>query len=329
MRIAAFGDIHGNIYALRAVLHAMRAQSPDAMVVTGDLVYKFPWGAEVVDLLRSLPHQAVIGNSELYLALWDTPLWPADLWNLPLAQEVVAWECARLGSERLAWLASLPEYVSFSGGRLEDLLVVHGVPGNPFLPFLPAPGEDRSPWVQADARVQALLGNVDAQVVVCGHTHSTLQRRVATPHGKTLIVNPGPLSYCRGRSHDPGWAGYALFDWSASLGWQASLHVVRYDPATLHRELLAMAREIRNGSHEAGPNLRPAVCANRSREGIDPYTYPIAAFIANRVRPKAAEAVSEERLDYLRYRWGDAPAWWEERDAVPAWRLLRQGAAPS
>jgi hypothetical protein len=128
---------------------------------------------------------------------------------------------------------------------------------------------------------------------------------------------------------NPGWAGYALFDWSASLGWQASLHVVRYDPATLHRELLAMAREIRNGSHEAGPNLRPAVCANRSREGIDPYTYPIAAFIANRVRPKAAEAVSEERLDYLRYRWGDAPAWWEERDAVPAWRLLRQGAAPS
>jgi len=328
MRIAAFGDIHGNIYALSAVLAAMKAQSPDAMVITGDLVYKFPWGAEVVDLLRSLPHQAVIGNSELYLALWQTSLWPAELWNLPLAQEAVEWECARLGAERLAWLASLPEYASFSGGRLEDLLVVHGVPGNPFLPFLPAPGEDRSPWVQTDARVQALMGDVDAQVVVCGHTHTTLQRRVATHHGETLIVNPGPLSYRRGRSHDSGWAGYALFDWSASAGWQTSLHVARYDPGPLHRHLLAMAREVKNRSQEPDLDPRRAVFLNSKLGGFDPCKYPLAAFIANRVRPEAADVVPEERPDYLRYRWGDAPAWWDERDSVPAWRRLRQEAAP-
>ena len=77
MRFAVFGDIHGNIFALQAVLADLRTQSPDAVVVTGDLVHKFPWGAEVVDLLRTLPHQAVIGNSELYLLLWGTPLWPA------------------------------------------------------------------------------------------------------------------------------------------------------------------------------------------------------------------------------------------------------------
>jgi predicted phosphodiesterase len=272
MRIAAFGDIHGNIYALRAVLDALKARSPDAMVVTGDLVYKFPWGAEVVDLLRSLPHQAVIGNSELYLALWGTSLWPADLWNLPLAREVVTWECAQLGPERLAWLAALPEYASFSGGRLEDLLVVHGVPGNPFLPFLPAPGHDRSPWVQTDARVQTLLGGVDAQVVVCGHTHTSLQRRVTTPHGDILIVNPGPLSYRRGRSHDSGWAGYALVDWSAGTGWQASLHVVHYDPGRLHRDLLAMARETTDRSQETDLSPHRVAFMDRARGGIDPRT---------------------------------------------------------
>jgi predicted phosphodiesterase len=323
MRIAVFGDIHGNIYALRAVLAELKAHSPDAMVVTGDLVYKFPWGAEVVDLLRSLPHQAVIGNSELYLMLWETPLWPTDLWNLPLAQEVVEWERVRLGPERLAWLASLPEYVGFSGGRLEDLLVIHGVPGNPFLPFLPAPGEDRSPWVQADPRVQALLsGAGTADLVVCGHTHTTLQRRVTTPHGETLIVNPGPLSYRRGRADDSGWAGYALLDWSASAGWQASLHVVRYDPAPLHRALLAMARK--PADRIQGPDLspEPAASLRGPRTEIDLSTYPIAGFIANRVRPEGAEKVSEERLDYLRYRWGDAPGWWEGRDGLGAWRRL-------
>jgi predicted phosphodiesterase len=327
MRIAAFGDIHGNIYALRAVLADLKAQSPDAMVVTGDIVYKFPWGAEVVDLLRSLPHQAVIGNSELYLALWETPLWPADIWNLPVAQEVVVWERARLGYERLGWLASLPEYTSFSGGRLEDLLVVHGVPGNPFLPFLPAPGEDGSPWVQTNARVDALLGGADAKVIVCGHSHTTLQRRVTTAHSETLIVNPGPLSYRRGRSRDSGWAGYALLDWSARAGWQVSLQVVRYDPAPLHQALRAMARGADSGTQENGLHFCAAAIRDNMREGIDQSRYPIAAFIANRVRPAGVEKGPEERVDYLQYRWGDAPAWWEERDALPAWRLLRQDAA--
>ena len=183
MRIAVFGDIHGNLFGLEAALADLRTQSPDAMLVTGDLVYKLPWGAEVIDLLRTLPHQAVIGNAELYLTLWGTPLWPGARWDLPLAREVVEWERARLGPERLAWLAALPEHVALSAGRLEDLLVVHGVPGNPFLPLLPRPGEDRSPWVQTDARAAELLGAVDADVVVAGHTHTVMFRRV--PVGRT------------------------------------------------------------------------------------------------------------------------------------------------
>ena len=82
MRIATFGDIHGNLFALQAVLADLRTQKPDGLLVTGDLVYKFPWGAEVVDLLRSLPCQIILGNAELYLALWGTSLWP-EKWNLP------------------------------------------------------------------------------------------------------------------------------------------------------------------------------------------------------------------------------------------------------
>jgi hypothetical protein len=81
-----------------------------------------------------------------------------------------------------------------------------------------------------------------------------------------------------------------------------------------------MTREIKNRSPR--PDLDPL-------GGFDPCTYPLAAFIANRVRPESAEVVYEERPDYLRYRWGDAPAWWDERDSVPAWRQLRQEAVPS
>jgi predicted phosphodiesterase len=296
VRVAVFGDIHGNLFGLEAALTDLRGQSPDAMLVTGDLVYKLPWGAEVIDLLRTLPHQAVIGNAELYLTLWGTSLWPAAAWDLPLAQEVVEWERARLGSERLAWLAALPEYVALSAGRIEDLLVVHGVPGNPFLPLLPRPGEDRSPWVQTDARATELLGAVDADVVVAGHTHTVMCRRVPSraSHG-TLIVNPGSLSYGRGRDAIVGRATYALLDWSATTGWQATLREVRYDPGPMHAALLA-----RRGD------------------------YPLAAYFANRMRPPGTEPAPEQRLDFIRFRWGDAPAWWDQRDNLPAWRMLRR-----
>ena len=210
--------------------------------------------------------------------------------------ELVMWERERLGGERLAWLASLPEHATFSGGRLEDLVAVHGTPGNPFVPFLARPGEDRSPWVQSDARVRELLAGLDADVVVCGHTHTPLLRQV----DRTLVVNPGALGYGRGANAGVGRADYALLDWSAAAGWRVSFRSVSYDPEPLHRALLALRGD-----------------------------YPVAAYVANRMRPSHAAPVPDEGLDFVRYCWGDAPDWWEERDALPVWRELRgDGAAP-
>jgi predicted phosphodiesterase len=295
MRIAVFGDIHGNLFSLQAVLADLRGQRPDALVVTGDLVYKLPWGAEVVDLLRSIPCECILGNAELYVALWGTSLWP-EHWNMPLAQKLVQWEVERLGPRRVAWLAGRPEFVSFSAGRGDDLLVVHGVPGNPFLPFLPRPGEERAPWTQTDERVRDLLSGVDADLVVCGHTHTPLHRVVARNGTgmNTLIINAGSLSYGRGRRKETGRADYALLDWSATAGWQAMLRGVTYDTGRLHRALLDRVGD-----------------------------YPIAAWSANRIRGPETAAVPEETPDFLYYRWGDAPGWWEERDQLPEWRRLR------
>ena len=112
------------------------------------------------------------------------------------------------------------------------------------------------------------------------------------------IVNPGSLSYGRGRDVATDQAGYALLDWSAALGWQVSLHTVHYDSARLHAKLLACVDD-----------------------------YPIAAFIANRLRPPGTNPVPEERYDFTRFRWGDAPDWWEQRDSLPAWQALRGAAA--
>jgi predicted phosphodiesterase len=297
MRIAAFGDIHGNIFALQAVLKALRAQSPDGMVVFGDAAYKFPWGAEVIDLLRALPHQAVLGNSELYLALWDTPLWPSELWNSPLAQAVVQWERERLGRQRLAYLASLPECAAFSGQRLEDLLVVHGVPGNPFVPFLEAPGRARPPWVQSEQRAAALLDGADADVIICGHTHAPLRRRVRPQHALvgegTLIVNPGGVAHGRGTHGAPGRTYYALLDTTAA-GWQVTSCCAEYDVEPLYAALLRLQGD-----------------------------YPLAEHLAEELHPTGSDVLHRTHAHFRHYRWGDTPPWWPQRDELPEWQALR------
>lgn len=293
MRIAVLGDIHGNLFGLQAVLAELRSDAPDALIISGDLVYKFPWGPEVVDLLASLPCQPILGNAELYVLLWGTELWPSH-WEEPLMIELVRWERERLGPERLRWLSQFPEYVALSAGRMEDLLIVHGAPGNPFLPMLPRPGEDRSPWVQTDERVRQLLGGVDADVVVCGHTHSVFQRRVMRAGGsETLVVSPGTASYGRGREKEAGRADYALLDWGHKTGWQVTLRVVRYDTRLLYDGLLALQGD-----------------------------FPLAANMANRLRPRGVEPVPEQAADFIRWRWGDPPLWWDERDDLPAWQEL-------
>jgi hypothetical protein len=83
-------------------------------------------------------------------------------------------------------------------------------------------------------------------------------------------------------------------DWSAVTGWQVTFRAVRYDPEPLHRALLALRGD-----------------------------YPVAAYVANRMRPSRSAPVPDEDFDLVRYRWGDAPDWWEQRDDLPAWRVLR------
>jgi predicted phosphodiesterase len=294
MRIAVLGDIHGTLYGLQAVLAALRGDAPDALVISGDLVYKFPWGPQVVDLLAAFPCQPILGNAELYVLLWGTELWPAH-WLEPLMTELVQWERQQLGPARLRWLAELPEYVALSAGRMEDLLIVHGAPGNPFLPFLPRPGEDRAPWVQTDDRVRQLLSGADADVVVCGHTHAVFQRRVRRADGgETLIVSPGTVSYGRGREKEVGRADYALLDWASGPGWKVDVRVVHYDTRPLYDGLLALQGD-----------------------------YPLAANMANRMRPAGVAEIPESKPDFIRWRWGDPPLWWDQRDELPAWRALR------
>src|SRR5258708_9633503 len=64
MRIAVVSDIHGNRTAFEAVLADLRQTSPDLIFHGGDLADSGASPAELVDQIRDLGWQGVVGNTD-------------------------------------------------------------------------------------------------------------------------------------------------------------------------------------------------------------------------------------------------------------------------
>ena len=153
--IATLYDIHGNLAALDAVL----AEIPDGatIVVGGDVCFAGPQPVETLERLRALGDRVVWvrGNTDRALTATDAPL----------------------TEEQLAFLHGLPETQ-----QIDRVLYVHATPRNDMDVFTEQTPEDR---------VAFLFGDLDADVVVCGHTHMQFDRVIA---GKR-VVNSGSVGH--------------------------------------------------------------------------------------------------------------------------------------
>ena len=160
MRVAALNDIHGNLPALEAVLAEVEQENVDAIVCGGDVVAG-PFPAEVFDLLIGLPGIRFLrGNADRLVVdgvgEYDHD-WIADR--------------ERLGARRLAELASWPLTVD---------LEIDGVGRTLFCHAIPSADEPIFARVTPDADVVELLGEVSAELLVCGHTHVQFDRTLPT-----------------------------------------------------------------------------------------------------------------------------------------------------
>jgi predicted phosphodiesterase len=158
MHVAALYDIHGNAPALEAVLAEVDRESVDAIVVGGDIAAG-PFPRETVDLVRSLDAVCIRGNAD-----WREGEWGAHQW---------VWD--RLDDDAATWLRTLPDHAVVGGAYF-----CHATPGSDIEIVTPA---------TSDERLSELLGGVEAELVVAGHTHMQQDRRV----GRWRFVNPGSV----------------------------------------------------------------------------------------------------------------------------------------
>jgi putative phosphoesterase len=165
VRVAALYDIHGNLPALDAVLAEVDA---DAIVVGGDIVAG-PAPSETLERLRSLDADVrfIRGNA-------DREVYEEERQG-HAPHEVMEFARARLSPEQLDFLRSLPLTVSV--GRV---LFCHATPRN---------DEEIFTRISPDERWAEALAGVDADVVVCGHTHVQFDRQI----GGIRLVNAGSV----------------------------------------------------------------------------------------------------------------------------------------
>jgi|ERR1035441_3729981 predicted phosphodiesterase len=217
MRIAIVSDIHGNRTAFEAVLADLRQTAPDLILHGGDLADNGSSPVEIVDRIRTLGWQGVVGNTDEMLfdpeslARFAAPL-PHLKSLFDTIEEMAVAARETLGEERLAWLRGLPRVHVQAG-----LALVHASPESPW----------RAPMdTAADGDLESVYGPLGRPVVVYGHIHRPYVRGLAG----IVVANSGSV----GLPHDGDRrAAYLLLDDS-----EPSIRRVEYD---VDRELKALA----------------------------------------------------------------------------------------
>ena len=179
MRIAVLYDIHGNLPALDAVLGEVRHLAVDRLVIGGDVV-PGPMPRECLARLQALDVslQCIRGNGDrLVLAAREG----GDISEAPDAfREVIRWNAGQIDDETASWMATWPLTARFAVPGVGDVVFCHATPRSDtdiFTKLTPA------------ARLIPMLAAMNADLVVCGHTHMQFDRMI----GRTRVVNAGSV----------------------------------------------------------------------------------------------------------------------------------------
>ncbi|AJG40906.1 metallophosphatase [Thermotoga sp. RQ7] len=217
MRLAFFGDVHGNLEALNAVLEDIQRRGVDEIFCLGDLVGYGPDPEAVVQLIREKNIKTIMGNyddavgySKESCGCSYSPGRETEVGDISLN-----WSIERTSEETKEFLRSLPKRMSFEVEGVKFLLV-HGSPFNELLEYV-------KPDTSSE-RLKEIAHTVEENVVVNGHTHLPMVKWVL---GK-LILNPGSAG--RPKDGDPR-ASYMIVDVKSGVISFETIRVV-YDVKT-------------------------------------------------------------------------------------------------
>ena len=185
MAVAAVYDIHGNLPALEAVLEDIRLAKVDRILVGGD-VLPGPMPRETIECLLNLelPAQFIHGNGDREVLARMRGI---ETGGVPEKfRNVIDWTAQQLKPEHEQLLGAWPSTLQLGIKGLGTVLFCHATPRNDTEIFSRNTPEEC---------LLPVFAGVQANVVVCGHTHMQFDKKV----GATRIVNAGSVGMAFGQ----------------------------------------------------------------------------------------------------------------------------------
>jgi putative phosphoesterase len=199
VRIGLIADIHGNLFALDAVLAELERERLDEVVCLGDVAVG-PQPGATLSRLREVGCPVVMGNWDAYF-LSGFPSQSEELARMLV--EMGEWWARQLSPTERAYIESFERTLErrAEGTRL---VAFHGSPRS-FEDFIFA--------TTPDDELEQMLDGCHAPLLAGGHTHFAMIRR----HQGALLVNPGSvgLPFADRRTHPmriSPWTEYAIVE---------------------------------------------------------------------------------------------------------------------
>jgi len=210
LRYGIFGDIHGNLHALEAVLDAYREEAIDEYLCTGDLVGYGANPHECIEHTRDLCKHIVAGNHDFAVCEKLT----LEFFN-SYAKSAVLWTREALTKEDLAFLQGLPITVAVDG----DVTLSHAT-------IYDAHAFD---YIQTQYDAHLSLQEMQTRCCFVGHSHIpitfylrdgvvgwTMESTIDVDACEKVLVNVGSVG--QPRDENPK-AAYAVFDTKERKVW--------------------------------------------------------------------------------------------------------------
>ncbi|MFC0427471.1 metallophosphoesterase family protein [Chryseobacterium scophthalmum] len=172
IQIAVFGDVHGNLPALEAVLNDIEERGIRQKFCLGDLVDFAPWGNEVIEKMKSLNIPCLMGNHDERIAF--------DISVIPLSKHSEEETAARflaidhskkyITKENKTFLSELPFNLKLNykiGEKHWNIQLVH------------SSLESNDTYLyesENDEVFQNMLSESQSDVIMMGHTHVSFKK---------------------------------------------------------------------------------------------------------------------------------------------------------
>lgn len=215
MKVAVISDIHGNQYALEAVLKMAKKEGIEKLLVLGDIVGYYYHPELVLDMLSEWDYEIIKGNHEVLLQ---------DLKENKIDSDVLKKKYGngheqalkKLDTKTQEWLFSLPAQKSIIIDEV-SFQMNHGSPTS----------IDEYIYPDADAEILEKCNSDEHDFVLIGHSHYSFSYRCKN----SILINCGSV----GQSRQKGGLGYWSIIDTANKDFE--IKATNYDVTQLLKEV--------------------------------------------------------------------------------------------